>query len=51
MGGDTVVGAESTVGAGVFLDHSVPANSLVVSEQARILVLPKNSHSAADYQI
>jgi len=51
LGGDTVIGAESTIGAGVFLDHSVPANSLVVAEQARVLVLPKGSAAAADYQI
>jgi serine O-acetyltransferase len=30
MGGDTVVGEGSTIGANVFLTTSVPPNSLVV---------------------
>lgn len=50
MGGDTVVGAGSTIGAGVFLNRSVPANSLVINEEARIIVLQKRS-DLADYQI
>jgi serine O-acetyltransferase len=50
MGGDTVVGAGSTIGAGVFLNRSVPANSLVLNEEARIIVLQKRS-DLADYQI
>ena len=29
MGGDTVIGANSTIGANVFLTKSVPPNSLV----------------------
>ena len=50
MGGDTVVGAGSTIGAGVFLNRSVPANSLVINEEARIIVLQKRS-DLAGYQI
>jgi serine O-acetyltransferase len=50
MGGDTVIGAGSTIGASVFLGRSVPANSLVINEEARIVVLQKHS-DIADYQI
>jgi len=50
MGGDTVVGTGSTIGASVFLNRSVPANSLVINEEARIIVLQKRS-DLADYQI
>ena len=39
LDGDTVVGAGSTIGASVFLNRSVPANSLVINEEARIVVL------------
>lgn len=41
MGGDTVVGEHSTIGANVFLTSSVPANSLVVQEEANVKVLSK----------
>lgn len=41
MGGDTVVGEGSTIGANVFLTTSVPPNSLVVQEDARVKVISK----------
>ncbi len=53
IGGDTVVGAGSTIGASVFLTTSVPANSLVVQEDANIKVMAKISYDASvpDFQI
>ncbi len=44
MGGDTVIGSGSTVGANVFLTHSVPPNSLVYYEEKQAAVVPKRSH-------
>jgi serine O-acetyltransferase len=41
MGGDTVVGEGSTIGANVFLTTSVPPNSLVVQEEANVKVVSK----------
>jgi serine O-acetyltransferase len=53
MGGDTVVGEGSTIGASVFLTTSVPPNSLVVLEAANVRVIPKKSHEdyVLDFQI
>jgi serine O-acetyltransferase len=53
MGGDTVVGEGSTIGANVFLTRSVPANSLVVYENANIRVLSKNDRQVrtGEFQI
>jgi serine O-acetyltransferase len=39
MGGDTVVGAGSTVAASVFLTHSVPPRSLVFYEERQLQIL------------
>lgn len=50
MGGDTIVGEGSTIGANVFLTHSVPPHSLVVAEDVRVRVVAKEKR-AADYQI
>jgi serine O-acetyltransferase len=50
MGGDTVVGTGSTIGANVFLTHSVPAHSLVLSEEVQVRVMSKQDR-ALDYQI
>jgi len=44
MGGDTVVGEGSTIGANVFLTHSVPPNSLVINENLRVKVLDKSEY-------
>lgn len=43
MGGDTIVGEGSTIGANVFLTTSVPANSLVIQEEANVKVMDKRS--------
>lgn len=52
MGGDTVVGAGSTIGANVFLTQSVPPGSLVLSEDVRVRVLAKSDLApGGDYQI
>ena len=46
MGGDTVVGEGSTIGANVFLTTSVPPHSLVVQEAANMKVLAKKDRQA-----
>ena len=46
MGGDTTIGNGSTVGASVFLTHSVPPRSLVLAEGMGVRVLDKNRGSA-----
>jgi serine O-acetyltransferase len=53
MGGDTVIGEGSTIGASVFLTTSVPPNSLVVLEAANVKIIPKHSQESfvLDYQI
>src|SRR5207253_1910333 len=43
MGGDTVVGEGSTIGANVFLTHSVPPHSLVIQEEAEVKVMNKKN--------
>jgi len=48
MGGDTVVGANSTVGANVFLTHSVPADSLVTQDEIGLKVLDKKLHKSQE---
>jgi serine O-acetyltransferase len=53
MGGDTVVGEGSTVGANVFLTHSVPAHSLVIQEEANVKVMNKRDREkkTTDFQV
>lgn len=53
MGGDTVVGQGSTIGANVFLTTSVPANSLVVQEDANVKVMKKTERKVGpvEFQI
>ena len=52
MGGDTVVGTGSTLGANVFLTHSVPPHSLVLAEEVKVRVLPKADRvQPLDFQI
>jgi serine O-acetyltransferase len=41
IGGDTVIGEYSTIGAGVFLETSVPSHSLVIQEEANVKVMSK----------
>ena len=51
MGGDTVVGEGSTIGGNVFLTQSVPPNSLVINEDAKVTVTKKQRGPKADFQI
>jgi serine O-acetyltransferase len=52
VGGDTVIGAGSTVGANVFLMHSIPPESLVLMEDIKVRVMPKRERVVSiDYQI
>jgi len=43
MGGDTVVGEGTTIGANVFLTHSVPPHSLVSYQDKEVAIVPKHS--------
>ena len=43
LGGETVVGARSTIGGNVFLIQSVPPDSLVYYEENRCRVVPKHA--------
>ncbi len=47
LGGETVIGERSTIGANVFLMHSVPAQSLVYYEETQLKVLSKRHVPAA----
>ncbi len=54
MGGDTVIGAGSTIGGNVFLTHSVPPRSLVLLEEHGLKVLNKvarDSTASLDWSI
>jgi serine O-acetyltransferase len=53
MGGDTVVGEGSTIGANVFLTHSVPPGSLVVPEEVKIKIMSKKerAQSVSSFEI
>jgi serine O-acetyltransferase len=44
LGGETIIGARSTIGANVFLMESIPPDSLVVYEEGGKKVLDKNGH-------
>jgi len=41
LGGETVIGENSTIGGNVFLQHSIPANSLVYYEETQLKTVPK----------
>jgi len=43
LGGETVIGAGSTIGANVFLMHSVPDNSLVFYEEKQLRIVDKSA--------
>lgn len=45
LGGETVVGARSTIGGNVFLTQSVPPDSLVYYEAKQMRVVPKHPHA------
>ena len=47
LGGETVIGEGSTIGANVFLMHGVPARSLVYLEEGVMRILYKKSGEAA----
>jgi len=51
MGGDTVVGEGSTIGANVFLTHSVPPHSLVVQEDANVKVMSKQERTKKELEV
>ena len=52
LGGETVIGRNSTVGGNVFLMHSVPPNSLVYNEEAQVRVVNKATKGdSVDYSI
>lgn len=54
LGGKTLIGEHSTIGANVFLMHSVPPNSLVVYEEKQLTVLDKTTRkktAMAEYTI
>lgn len=44
LGGETVIGAGSTIGGNVFLTESVPPNSLVFYEEKQLQIFSKKSH-------
>lgn len=46
MGGDTVIGRGSTLGANVFVTHSIPPRSLVFFEENSLRILNKDSRAA-----
>ena len=41
LGGETVIGENTTIGGNVFLQQSVPANSLVYYEETQLKTVPK----------
>ena len=43
LGGETVIGENSTIGGNVFLQHSIPANSLVYYEETQLQIVPKKA--------
>ena len=47
LGGETVIGEGSTIGANVFLMHGVPARSLVYLEEGVMRILSKKSGEAS----
>ena len=48
MGGDTIIGAGSTIGGNVFVTHSVPKRSLVMIQEQSLEVLNKDAHKNED---
>src|SRR5437868_12460663 len=47
LGGETVIGARSTIGGNVFLVQSVPPDSLVYYEEKQLRIVPKRKHKPA----
>ena len=48
LGGETVIGARSTIGGNVFLMQSVPPDSLVYYEETQLRIVSKRKRKAAD---
>lgn len=48
LGGDTTIGARSTIAANVFLTRSVPPDSLVFYEETDLRVVPKRRPGGSD---
>jgi serine O-acetyltransferase len=48
LGGETVIGESSTIGANVFLMHSVPPHSLVYYEERQLTVLDKRARKSKE---
>jgi serine O-acetyltransferase len=48
LGGETVIGEGSTIGANVFLMHSVPPHSLVIYEEKQLSILDKQKKKDVD---
>jgi len=48
LGGETVIGESSTIGANVFLMHSVPPHSLVFYEERQLTVLDKRARKSKE---
>ncbi len=51
LGGKTVIGRGSTIGGNVFLVESVPPNSLVIVENAKVKVMTKTQKEKDTYSI
>ena len=49
LGGETVIGARSTIGGNVFLIQSVPPDSLVYYEEKQLQIVPKRRAGAKDF--
>ncbi len=48
LGGDSVIGAGSTIGGNVFLQQSVPPHSLVYYEETQLRIVPKRSRRSGE---
>ena len=48
LGGETLIGERSTIGANVFLMQSVPSDSLVVYEEKQLRILNKSKRTASE---
>jgi serine O-acetyltransferase len=48
LGGDTVIGARSTIGSNVFLLHSLPPDSLVIYEEKQLVIRDKSARKKQD---
>jgi serine O-acetyltransferase len=47
LGGETVIGARSTIGGNAFLTQSVPPDSLDYYEEKLFRIVPKRKHKSA----